>query len=68
MLGGRTQITYEDLSKLEYTGMVFKEALRLYPVGPVTFRELARDTVLDGYKVPKGTIVQVKYQCSCYLW
>ncbi|XP_022901750.1 cytochrome P450 315a1, mitochondrial [Onthophagus taurus] len=36
---------------------IFKEGLRLYPVAPFLTRFLAQDTILNGYKVPKNTLV-----------
>jgi Cytochrome P450 len=37
----------------------FREALRLYPVAPVTLREAIEDTQLGSYKIPRGTGVHV---------
>jgi cytochrome P450 len=37
----------------------FREALRLYPVVPITFREAGEVVQVGGYKVPKGTIMHV---------
>ncbi|KAM9096097.1 cytochrome P450 11B1, mitochondrial [Sarcophilus harrisii] len=36
-----------------------KETLRLYPVGSVIHRYLAKDTVLQNYHVPAGTLIEI---------
>ena len=51
--------TYGDLSKLPYCLQVFKEAMRLYPPAPGILREALHDTVIDGYRVKKGTTLMV---------
>jgi len=61
VLGDRTDIEYEDLSKLEYCDQVFKEVLRLYPVAPGTSRETAEDVILDGHLIPAGSCFAVCY-------
>ena len=45
------ELTYDLLNKLEYTTMVIKESMRLYPPAWVTVREAAKDDVIDGYLV-----------------
>ncbi|MDB5283901.1 MAG: cytochrome, partial [Bacteroidota bacterium] len=45
------ELNYELLGKLEYTTMVIKESLRLYPPAWVTVREAAKEDVIDGYQV-----------------
>ncbi|NKI15862.1 cytochrome P450 [Spongiibacter sp. KMU-166] len=47
--------TFDDLSKLVYTGMVFDEAMRLYPAFSFLAREALIDTTIRGYSVKKGT-------------
>ena len=44
----------EDLSKLNYTTMCIKEAIRIYPVVPIIAKLSSEDVVVNGYKVPKG--------------
>lgn len=58
VLNGRTP-TLEDIKNLPYTDMVLKEALRLYSPVSMTIRDAARDTEIDGYPIPKGTIVAI---------
>ncbi len=45
------ELTYELLNKLEYTTMVIKESMRLYPPAWVTVREAAKDDVIDGFQI-----------------
>ncbi len=45
------ELTYDLLNKLEYTTMVIKESMRLYPPAWVTVREAAKDDVIEGYQI-----------------
>ncbi len=56
VLQGRTP-TYADLARLPYCLQVFKEALRLYPPAYAFSRRALRDVEIDGYRVPKGSVV-----------
>lgn len=49
--------TYADLARLPYCLQVFKETMRLYPPASGILREALHDTMIDGYKVPKGTTI-----------
>jgi cytochrome P450 len=57
-LQGR-QPTSTDLSRLPYCLQVFKETMRLYPPAPGILREALHDTVIDGYRVPKGATIMI---------
>jgi cytochrome P450 len=58
VLGSRLP-TAEDLPRLAYTGMVFKEAMRLYPpIWIMERRALAEDTI-GGYTIPAGSSVVI---------
>jgi cytochrome P450 len=48
-----------DLSRLPYCLQVFKETMRLYPPAPGILREALHDTVIDGYRVPKGATIVI---------
>jgi len=49
---------FEDRPSLPYTVAVFKETLRWHPLLPAgTAHTLTQDDVIDGYFIPKGTIV-----------
>jgi cytochrome P450 len=56
VLGDRPP-TPDDLSALEYTGQVFREAMRLYPPVPLVPRETATPVELGGYTLPEGATV-----------
>lgn len=56
---GDRDIGFEDLGKLEYTGRVIDEAMRLYPPAWLFERQATVDDELGGYFVPKGTIIAV---------
>lgn len=43
-----------DVKKLEYTGWVLKESMRLFPPAWTTGRETLEDVEIGGYHVPKG--------------
>lgn len=49
----------EDLTRFEYMDRVIKETLRLYPVGPVIFRQSTAEVPLATCVVPKGASVAV---------
>ncbi|WP_374963414.1 cytochrome P450 [Spongiibacter tropicus] len=54
---GTASLSYDDLSKLEDTKLVFKEALRMYPPVPAIPRRTVKDMELFGYHIPKNTSV-----------
>lgn len=58
VLGGRKP-TYHDLDQLQFTRMVFEEALRLYPPAWVLGRKALQDDWLGEFYVPAGTIIAI---------
>jgi cytochrome P450 len=56
VLGGHAP-TVADLPRLRYVGCVFEEALRLYPPIWAIPRVPLEDDVVDGYRIPRGTLV-----------
>ena len=54
VLGGRLP-TVADLPQLQYTRMVFTEALRLYPPAWLMTRRAREEVVLGDYRFPPGT-------------
>lgn len=59
VMGARPNVTYEDLTKLEYIGCVFKETLRKWPVAAEFSRISTHDVELSGLHVPKNTLLLV---------
>lgn len=53
VLEGRTP-TFQDLARLSFLEMVFKESLRLYPPAFGVVREALSDCEIGGYPIPKG--------------
>ncbi|XP_044540474.1 cytochrome P450 11B1, mitochondrial-like [Gracilinanus agilis] len=47
------------IKELPLLRAAIKETLRLYPVGLIIQRYLNRDTILQNYRVPAGTLVQI---------
>lgn len=58
VLGGRTPAA-GDLDALPYLTRVLKEAMRLYPAGPVIGRRAVAATRIDGHTIPAGADVVV---------
>lgn len=58
VLGGRAP-RLEDLRQLEYTDMVFKEAMRLYPPIPSIGRQALVPVEVGGYALPADSIVLI---------
>ncbi len=56
VLAGRPP-TADDLPKLPITGMIFDEALRLYPPAWIITRKALADDEIGGYHIPAGTLV-----------
>ena len=60
VIGQKSYISFEDLAKLEYMQLVFKETLRMYAIVPVSFRDIDRDNYkIDGFSIPRDTILMV---------
>ena len=54
-----TQITSQQIDHMPYLNAVCNEVLRYYPPVPLTLRDTARDTVIAGEPIPKGTRVML---------
>jgi len=52
---GKSDITFDKIGQLHTTTLILKEVMRLYPTVNQTVRHCSEDTVLCGYKIPKGT-------------
>ncbi|XP_005113028.2 leukotriene-B4 omega-hydroxylase 3 [Aplysia californica] len=62
VMGGRTDVAWEELSRLQFTSQCIKESLRLHSPVPSVERLLSEDVSVDGHTIPKGTVV------TLYLW
>ncbi|ETN66421.1 cytochrome P450 [Anopheles darlingi] len=51
------EVTIELLKHLTYVEKVLKEAMRLMPVAPIVGRQNLTELVLDGHRIPKGTVL-----------
>ncbi len=56
VLAGRAP-RFEDLERLPYTRMVFKEALRLYPPAYFMVRAVAEPFEMGGHRIPAGSVL-----------
>lgn len=54
---GNKAPTFEQLAQLKYTLMVIQEGMRLYPPAWITDRVALEDDEVEGYFIPKGTVV-----------
>jgi cytochrome P450 len=59
VIGDAREPSLEDVSHLEYTGMVLNEALRLYPPIWVLERRAIAGDIIGGYHIPAGSTVVV---------
>jgi cytochrome P450 len=57
VMGGRQEVTDEDLHNMPYLDMCVSESLRMYPPAVRTDRIAARDVVLKGIHMPKGSMI-----------
>lgn len=60
--GGASDLSYDDLGKLELTEMAFKEALRMIPPVPSMPRRALKSFEFGGYHIPAGTSVGINTQ------
>jgi cytochrome P450 len=56
---GDRALTVDDVQRLPHTVRVVHEALRLCPPAAALTRMTMRDTVVDGFRIPRGTNVVV---------
>ena len=57
VLMGRDRLEYDDLKDLKYTSWCIKEAMRLYPPVFEIYRQSSKDIELDGYLIPRDTMI-----------
>lgn len=56
---GDSEMTFENLNRLEYTTMVIKESMRLYPPVWGITRDAAKEDVINGYRIKKGDSIAI---------
>ncbi|KAG8236837.1 hypothetical protein J437_LFUL017121 [Ladona fulva] len=54
-------ITIDVLNKLSFVKAAVKETFRMYPLGTEVSRVIQKDTVLGGYHVPAGTVIDLNH-------
>ncbi len=59
VMSSKNSLEYSDLSDVSYIQWCIKEAMRLYPPVYGVVRKLNEDTVIDGYKIPKDTLLDI---------
>lgn len=65
IVGHKEFVEYQDVLKMEYTSLVLKETLRLYPPASGTSRNNAHDIISCGYVIPAGTNCQLNHFVMC---
>lgn len=58
VLDGSTP-TIEHLQQLPYTETVIKETMRLHPPAHIMIRRASEDVIIDGYRIPEGTLLML---------
>ncbi|EKF75518.1 cytochrome P450 [Alcanivorax hongdengensis A-11-3] len=64
---GKDALDYDDLGKLEKTGWVFRETLRMRPPLTTFPRRTVKDVTWQGYTLPKNTLVNVSTLFTHYM-
>lgn len=54
---GNREPTIDDLARIPYLDWVLDESMRLYPPAWMQMRLVAKETEIDGVKLPKGTLL-----------
>ncbi|KAF1938930.1 cytochrome P450 [Clathrospora elynae] len=65
------QISSTEIDRLPYLNAVLQETMRIFPPVPLTLRETAHDTTIQGHFVPGGTTVVIcpwAVNTSTHLW
>lgn len=71
LLAPAGQITSTDIDRLPYLNAVLNEVTRIFPPVPLTLRETAHDTTIQGHFIPKSTTIVIcpwAVNTSRHLW
>lgn len=63
VLDGRSQLSWEDMSRLKYTSMFLKEVMRMHSPVPFISRWITKPIVLDGVEIPENLYVDIFIHC-----
>ena len=55
-----TPLTDKEMAKLKYANAVAQEVIRLKPVTPNLYMEAVKDVTINGFHIPKGTIIMLQ--------
>lgn len=58
---GGARPTFEQVARLKYTRMVFKESLRYYPIAWQIMRTAGKADEIDGIRIPAGTQMMLSF-------
>ncbi|KAJ8046082.1 Cholesterol 24-hydroxylase [Holothuria leucospilota] len=61
IIGEKPVISYDDISKLEYMTLVFKEVLRYTPPAAGIQRQNVEDIIINGYKIPARSNIALSH-------
>ncbi|MBV1922092.1 MAG: cytochrome P450, partial [Pseudomonadales bacterium] len=56
---GKKHLDYDDLDKMTTISLVMKEALRMCPPVPSIPRKTVKDCEFKGFKIPKGSMINI---------
>jgi cytochrome P450 len=54
---GNAPLKMEDLRNIDYSRMIIEEGMRIYPPAWIVDRVALEDDEVNGYKIPKGTMI-----------
>ncbi|KAK9019576.1 hypothetical protein V6N11_054092 [Hibiscus sabdariffa] len=59
VVGNKSKVDMEDISKMEYLKCVLKETFRLHPAGVLVPRKTSANVKLGGYDIPSDTTIMI---------